>query len=461
MITIYGRSGNEPGDKYVYETLRYLPEDWLIYAQPKIIHDDEERNPDYVLLNQEIGYIVLEVKDYVDVERPDAKGFWVKRRRISEPEWEESPVSQAQKAAQLIKNKLEIDPDLRNYQGGLDFSYRYAGVLPYLSSSTISWLSTFWGTGKVFGSTDLYKDVILTKITNIPAPFTVKLTDRQFNAVRAVLDVANSVREIRTGQFKGIYNPIQEEIAKSTFIPPQEKEIASAELQQEQMWGDLSPELQARKENLAGDAPDEVLRLEKARNVKLVRGFSGTGKTDVLVMRARYLYDLFPEINILVTTFNVPLVKERLVPEFKKQKDRIHVCTFDSLCQAIFQKHLGSFPEIQNVIGVINNLGNTNEEISKIIQEYGATFIEEEITWMKEAELIDRDTYLSTRRTGRAKISGRICHYLQERRSTRYLLLTSIGYRMICGHMTGRIPIKKYWNSSARVLCQMRYSTLY
>ena len=46
MITIYGKSGNEPGDKQVYDALKYLPSEWLVYAQPKIVKDDEERNPD-------------------------------------------------------------------------------------------------------------------------------------------------------------------------------------------------------------------------------------------------------------------------------------------------------------------------------------------------------------------------------------------------------------------------------
>jgi hypothetical protein len=407
LITIYGISGDEPGDKQVYESLKYLPVGWLVYAQPRIVEGGDEKNPDYVLLHQDYGYIVLEVKDYVSVERPDAKGLWVKRRHILEPEWEESPTIQAKKAAELINNKLVHNPDLRNYSGKLDFSYHFAGILPNLPTSTISWLATYWGTGKVLGYADLNKDLILAKITSIPPQSTARLTNRQFDAVRAVLDIANSARDSRTGEFKGIYSPIQEEISKSPFVPPDENIVPVPELKQEEMWGDISLDPQARMDNLSSGAPEEVLHLEKARNVKLVRGFSGTGKTDVLVLRARYLYDLFHEINMLVTSFNVPLVEERLTPEFIKQKDRIQVCTFDSLCTSIFHKHVGIYPTIQKEIGIIKNLENTDEGISKLILKYGSTFIHEEITWMKEAGLVERDAYLSTHRIGRAKISGK------------------------------------------------------
>ena len=353
---------------------------------------------------------MLEVKDFIAVERPDAKGAWVKRNSISEPEWEKSPVEQGRKAAELINNKLIEDPCLRNYSGKLDFSYRYAGVLPKLPLNTISWLARHWGAGKVLGYADLDKEVLLKKITTIPAPFTIRLTDRQFDAVRAVLDTANSVQNIQTGAFKGIYSQTQEEIAKSAFVPPRESTAENENSKQEQIWGDVSLDLKERLSHLEGDVPDEVLELQKARNIKLVRGFSGTGKTDVLVMRARYLNDLYPELEMLVTTFNKPLVEERLIPEFKKCSERIHTCTFDSLCMSIYKDRIGSWPTIQDVGSVIKNLEGNEGQISELIKKYGDTFIEQEFIWMKDAGLINQETYLSTHRTGRSKMSGRVLH---------------------------------------------------
>lgn len=412
---VYGLPGNEPGDKQVFETLKNLPSGWLVYAQPKIIKDREEKNPDYVLLHQDLGYIVLEVKDYVSVENPDAKGCWVERRSRQDSEWEPSPVEQAKKAAELIERKLAEDETLRNFKGKLDFSYRYAGVLPHLPSHTISWLGKSWGDGKVLGISDLSRDSILKKITSIPAPFTARLTQTQFDCVRAILDDANAVLD-RAGQKRGIYSVEQEEIAKSPYIHPFQIDKKAETEKQVDLWGDISVDLEKRKSHLEEDAPDEVLSLYRAQNIKLVRGRAGTGKTDVLVMRARYLYDMYQDIQILVTTFNVPLVEERLKPELEKHKDRVDVFTFDMLCKEIYTDRVSQWPNIQDVGGVVKKLENNGaDDIPDLIQKYGAEFVEQEINWMKDSGLRLLSAYLSTRRSGRAKSSGKILSSPQKR----------------------------------------------
>jgi hypothetical protein len=410
MTTVYGLPGDDPGDQMVFRVFRdYLSSDFLIYAQPKIVHGEQSLHPDYVILHRQMGVIVIEVKDWVRVIQRNAKEAYVYRTTKGKEEWDYSPVEDARKAAILISNKLRKNDELTNCDGKLDFPYRYAGILPNLPLSTITWLEEAWGKNAVLGRNDLTRENISRKILSIPAPFTQIMTEKQFDAVRVVLDEANAVRDSRTGQLKGIYSQKQEEIAKSAYTPPDKTGtvLETPSLTQQEMWGDISPDPHARITQLESDAPDEVLKLQKASNIKLVRGFSGTGKTDVLVMRARYLYDLYPELKILVTTFNVPLVEERLEPEFKKHKDRIHVHTFDSLCQAIYKKHTGTWPTIQDVGGLIKGMVSTGGTISDLIQKFGAGFVEQEILWMKEIGFVDEEKYLSTHREGRAKTSGR------------------------------------------------------
>lgn len=122
-------------------------------------------------------------------------------------------------------------------------------------------------------------------------------------------------------------------------------------------------------------------------------------------MRARYLYDMFPNLKMLVTTFNLPLTDERLRPEFENYKDRIDVINFDKLCKAIFEKKIGHWPQIQDPKGVINALLRNEDLVSKTIKKFGIDFIIDEIIWMKEVGLTD-ESYLTTIREGRGKISG-------------------------------------------------------
>lgn len=71
--TIYGNPGQEPGDQQVYLALRALPSDCIIYAQPVLTHQRDRRYPDYVVVSERWGVIVLEVKDWTDVVETDAK----------------------------------------------------------------------------------------------------------------------------------------------------------------------------------------------------------------------------------------------------------------------------------------------------------------------------------------------------------------------------------------------------
>ncbi len=407
MALIYGRPGDEPGDRQVYKALENLPSEWLVYAQPKIVLGSEEGNPDYVLVHRQYGYIVIEVKDWVSIENPDAKGVFVKRNNRPEAEWEKSPVEQGRMHAQLISSKLSENPLLRNYQGKLDFPYRFAGVLPNLRSSTISWLESFWGSHQVLGQVDLAAERITDRISQIPAKFTVTMTEPQFNAVRVVLDKSNAAIDMRSGEIKGVYSQKQEEIAKAPFHPPSEAVPESAIEKQVDFWGNVGLDQSGRMGSLESDLPAEVIDLRKARNVKLVRGFSGTGKTDVLVMRARYLYENNPEIHILVTTYNNPLVEERLKPEFQGYEDRINVQTFDSLCAAVYRKRTSTWNSPISSEGLIKNIELREGLAADIIQKFGCSFIEQEIGWMKDTGLTERDKYLGTHREGRAKSSGK------------------------------------------------------
>lgn len=400
-MPIYGRPGDEPGDQKVYKVLSTLPSDWVVYAQPHLVHKREQRDPDYVLVHQERGVIVLEVKDWITIRKRYPKKALVYRHTVRREEEDVSPVWQAKTAAQLLSSILEENDDLRNYCGKLDFPYRFAGVLPHLASSTITWLEQAWGKDSLLGRTDLTGDSILDALLRIPAPFTVHMTQEQFDVVRAMLDGRLIARDFSSGTFKGIYNPNQESIAKAPMIEDLGESAAIGT--QADFLATVTPKVDARVSHLEGELPDEVKKLKSASHVRLVRGYAGTGKTDVLILRAHYLHSQYPDKHILVATFNKPICETRLRPELKALKDRVKVATFDSLCSDIYRKKMGLWVEPQNTLGMVTHMAEDMPEI----ENWGVEFVADEIVWMKEIGRTFRQAYLENVREGRGGPAGR------------------------------------------------------
>ena len=66
----------------------------------------------------------------------------------------------------------------------------------------------------MLGVNDLSPERLRQKIAAIPSKFVASMTERQFNAVRAILDPLNRAADPVSGRFKGIYDRAQEAIAK-------------------------------------------------------------------------------------------------------------------------------------------------------------------------------------------------------------------------------------------------------
>lgn len=402
LAIIFGNPGKEVGDKRVFHALKNLPSDCYVYAQPLLVHKSERREPDYVIVYKNWGVIVLEVKDWVNIKSIKRRGLEVYRTEKQRWEYETSPVDQARNAAFTLKNMLTELDELRNSSGNLDFSYAFGAALPNLPNVLINNCNHAWGEGTILGMSDLAESKITEKIQAIPNPFRVQMTEAQVNAVRAALDENNIIRDKETGEFKGILDPTQELITKEELIPVKvEPEVK--ENSQNSLFANFFPDPESRRQHLIDEVPNEVLDLQEKLNVRLVRGFAGTGKTDVLILRAQYLAKQYPDKKILVTTFNDPLYRERLKPELLHLKKRIDVIKFDTLCSQIFKKRHGKWNSPQNTIGIIRWMAKRYPEID----EWGAEFLDEEFTWMKEAYRTNLDDYIHKPREGRGGKTGR------------------------------------------------------
>lgn len=402
MGQVYGQPGKEEGDQRVFEALKALPSECIVYAQPNLIYKSEIADPDYIIVNKYWGVIVLEVKDWVRVDKIDKYGLMVYRTKLHKWENEHNPVNQAKNAAHILHNMLTDDPDLRNYAGKLDFSYAYGVVLPNLFGVSINNCNHHWGQGCVLGESEIHKDRITEKIANIPFKFRCVMTDAQVRSVCAVIDGRNKVIDIHTGEFKGVLDQQQESIAKEDLIA--QKVVPDAQpVSQHSLLVDLFPHPSARQKQLENEVPQEVVDLKSNMHVRLVRGFAGTGKTDVLILRAQYLSEQYPEKLLLVTTFNDPLYQARLVPELKHLKKRVDVIKFDTLCASICKKRLGKWNEPQSVRGLVMHMAELFPEVN----DWGIDFLCDEFTWIKEAGRTRREDYVNQPRDGRGGEGGR------------------------------------------------------
>jgi hypothetical protein len=402
LAQIYGNPGKEDGDRKVFEALKALSSECIVYAQPKLVHKSENANPEYVIVNKNWGVIVLEVKDWVQIDKIDRHSLKVYRTERHKWEEERNPLSQARNAAIILTNMLTEDPDLRNYAGKLDFSYTYGVALPKLFGASINNCNYHWGQGHVLGMLDITKDKITEKIADIPVKFRCLMTDTQVRAVCAIIDGRNRVVDKNTGEFKGVLDQQQESIAKED-LAAQQVEPEPPTVSQHTLLADLFPEPAARQKQLEREVPQEVINLKSDMHVRLVRGFAGTGKTDVLILRAQYLCEQYPEKRILVTTFNDPLYKNRLQPELAHLKKRVDVIKFDSLCSAVCKKRFGKWHEPQPVRGLVAHMAERVPEVN----DWGIDFLSDEFVWIKEAGRTKSEDYINKSREGRGAESGR------------------------------------------------------
>jgi len=403
MARIFGQPGDEWGDQRLFQVLEKLPNDFRVYAQPPLIHKEKRRDPDYVIVHKKAGVVVLEVKDWLTITKAGPDYAMVQRRASDTPEKKTSPVEQARIAVHLLADMLREDEDLHDWAGRLDFPYRYAGVLPHIPGTAIKKLETVWGETHVFGRDDMAPEILEEKLVKISIPFVPRkeMSQKQLRAACAIIDSELKVMDLVTDKFRGVYDETQEEI----FKEPLNFELNDRDAEQKHQTNlftsvDLA-DPEKRLQHLEREMPPDIADLKSNTNIRLLRGFAGTGKTDVLILRANYLHKLYQDIDILVTTFNIPILENRLSPELA-HLDRVDVINFDKLCAEIHMIKRGQLPSAQNTKGLLTKMAETNPAI----KEWGVDFLSDEIAWMKELGRVSREEYCNNVREGRGGVKG-------------------------------------------------------
>lgn len=295
----------EPGEKRFAERLKQkLSDDYLIWYD--VPFGPNQAHPDFVIFNQVVGILVLEIKSWHPSTIVTASSeSWV-IRDANEPEKPvANPLSQARQHAHAVVDHLKRDKTL--HQTG-----RYKGQL-----------ICPWGFG-----------VVLTNITR-----------KQFDALGLHASITSKL-VICQDEIREAVNA--DELARRlvNMLPYQAREKMN-DVQVERMRWMLHEEVRVGEQvNLFGpdDEPPDIMRVfdiaqeQLARSLgeghRVIHGVAGSGKTMILTYRARYLAQASTGKPILVICFNVKLsAKIRRTLKASGSIDNIEVINFNKWCK--------------------------------------------------------------------------------------------------------------------------------
>jgi hypothetical protein len=270
-------SSSSKGEQRLFAILQRLPDDYIVYYEPVIA----ERYPDFVLIAPDLGVMVIEVKGWnpSDILDGNRKTIRVRDRGIEKNA--DHPVLQARtyqlrlqdecrKSREAVSLLLHKDGP---HQGNFVFPFSHFAVLSNLTSEQL----------KGHRSGDL---------TTIFSPKSVLTRDGL----------------LRWEQLSG--KDVRQEL--KAFFAPWWPIARLTPRQVDVLRGIIHPEI--RIESQLNPEQLAVLDLRQERHARgigdghrVIRGVAGSGKTVLLIARAKMLSEQSPGAQILVLCYNVSL----------------------------------------------------------------------------------------------------------------------------------------------------------
>jgi hypothetical protein len=379
------------GEKQALKLLKQnLPKEFTVYVETPLHNKRDIRYPDFIVLTN-YGVIVLEVKDWVTVTFADPSGATIRTREGKERH-EPNPVGKAREFALVLSSELKKRLHTAGNQQNIPWSY--AAILVNLPYSVITQLRNPWGEEFVWGEDDLIvPDLLQTRLKMI---FTAErlrsLSRTELDMIRAVIYPVVEIKQ--EGQPAFVLDTKQEKIVAEPVH--NEPDVTLAKTKQKvaaRRQDDLFKSIETSDQSEELELPEEGRKYSQNTSIRLLRGIAGSGKSLVLIQRAKFLAAQYPEWKIGVFTFNKSL-QQHLEQQF--QGTSIKPRTFHGECQSLLH--------LQGERSVLDDWLEYNRLDYPIIRNFGKDFVGEEINWIRDLGITEIGDYLSLERKGRGKI---------------------------------------------------------
>lgn len=229
------------------------------------------KEPDILLLDKELGIIIIEVKGYtidnivgIDANEWRLEGIYAKTV---------NPIAQAEDYLYSLKGKFDIDRNLRNR-----FRGQYFVALPNINKS--QWMER--GFNKIIDDTylifqnELSKNALIEKIKSQESLIGgTRLNNETFKIAKSILGHENTYID----EVKGVFP----EGSKCDIYNSVLNKVYDLDIQQEQISKQLAP------------GPQRI------------RGIAGSGKTILICQKAAIMHIRYPEWKIAVVFFTQSL----------------------------------------------------------------------------------------------------------------------------------------------------------
>ena len=272
-----------PGEKLVFKVLRdaLLPdEEFIVWFEPAAV----KRRPDFLVWSQELGLLVIEVKDWDSKKILDMNPRHWKIERHGKPQVHDSPTEQARKVFIGFKELFQrsglfCHPEGPN-AGRLRFPIGYCAVFTNITRKQ----------AKEKGITAVLRDSLCLFSEDLQFECEDRGAQRKFiSRLRQCFDVQFHFDPLTYKELK---------LLRYTIFP----EIRIEGIRKLRSHDDYSmvKTLDLAQERTAKSIPS---------GHRVLKGVAGSGKTLVLTCRAKYLSKLHPNWKILIVCFNLSLCR--------------------------------------------------------------------------------------------------------------------------------------------------------
>ncbi len=294
------------GEERTFALLKKLPDDYLVYYEPNI----DNRHPDFIVIAPDLGVIIIEVKGWFIDDIIGGNHSEVTLFQNGLETTEVHPLEQARRYMWKLADECQKSPKrsllLRKegkHKNKFFFPFCHFVVLSNISRDNIL-RKKDQNVPEIFKSENtLFKDELLA--------LEAASADEIRNVLLRFFDPFWNITPFTSEQVDVLRSIIHPEIILS-YIPSKPLILVEAE-----RYVDFAV-LDRKQENNAR-------RIREGH--RIIYGVAGSGKTVLLISRAKWLHERDPESKILLLCYNVAL--SAYLKEMLKDYPRVHVFHFD------------------------------------------------------------------------------------------------------------------------------------